>query len=156
MFESAGPGCSFVFTKKLASEIQYLLNNSYELCNQVALHDWFIYAFARSRGYKWFIDPIPSMLYRQHANNVLGANTGLKPLISRFKKLKTGWYEQQVMTIAKILGYEHLEPIKRLSRLHLRDRIYLALHSADYRRRFRDQVALAFYFLFIAKKCEAS
>lgn len=151
MFESAGPGCTFLMTKALAHEIQKELIRNH-LIHKVSSHDWFFYAFARSKNYSWHIDSKTSMLYRQHGKNVLGANSGITPLISRFKKLKTGWFEREVITIARCLEYDHLPPIKKLSRIKFVDRIFLALHVCEYRRRFRDQIALAIYFLFIAKK----
>lgn len=56
--------------------------------NKVCLHDWLLYAFARERKYKWFIDPQPGMLYRQHSNNQVGANASLLGAIKRIKKIK--------------------------------------------------------------------
>lgn len=152
MFESAGPGCTFVLTQKLALALKKTLKEHEENLQSIALHDWFIYAFARSRGYKWFIDPIPTLNYRQHANNVIGANTGLKAIRARLSKLNQGWYFRQILLIAKELGYDHLLPIKKIMRLNVWDRCYLAILSFQYRRRLRDRFAFAFFILFIAKK----
>lgn len=150
IFESAGPGCTFVISKKLAIELQILLKSNKIQLRNIDLHDWFIYAFARSKGYKWSIDPVPNMYYRQHSNNVVGANVGLMAFFKRIEKLKSGWLKHQSMEIAKYLGYENEDTLNKLSNLNLENRIYLALHVCDYRRRFRDQIVLAFYFLFIA------
>lgn len=152
MFESAGPGCTFVLTQKLALDLQKILSDQQRRLNNVALHDWFIYAFARSNGYRWYIDHTPSVLYRQHAGNAFGANTGIKAMKSRWTKLKEGWYFDQILSIAHILNYQHSLPMQKIQRLNLWDRVYLVLHSSQFRRRLRDRFAFAFFILFLARK----
>lgn len=152
MFESAGPGCTFLISQKLALSLQELLRKKQTELSNIALHDWFMYAFARSRGYQWYIDPTPTLLYRQHAENVIGANTGIKAFIARLSKLKQGWYLKQILLIAKSLGYEHASIIKKIMRLNVWDRCYLAIFSYQYRRRSRDRFAFAFFILFLARK----
>jgi rhamnosyltransferase len=152
MFESAGPGCTFVMTQKLALAIQQFLIENQEACRQVALHDWFIYAFARSRGFKWFIDNESHMLYRQHAVNVVGANVGIKAKIQRFKKLREGWLFEQALLIADILGYANMPPIQKIMRLSLLDRVWLIFNVSKLRRRLRDRIALAFFMMLFVKK----
>ncbi len=152
MFESAGPGCTFVLTKKLALVLQGFLIENEEKCQLVALHDWFIYAYARSNGYKWFIDPTPHMLYRQHAENVVGANVGLKAKLSRWKKLRDGWLVEQALLIANILGYSNALPIQKLVRYNFADRLWLILNVTKLRRRLRDRVALALFLILPLKR----
>lgn len=152
MFESAGPGCTFVLSKKLALDLQSFLQINHQNCKDVTLHDWFAYAFARSKGYEWFIDPVPSMLYRQHTHNVMGANSGLKSILARWQKLREGWYTRQILLLASILNYTSSWPIKRFQRLNFVDRLILAANASQLRRRMRDQVALALFILFLAKK----
>ena len=69
LFESAGPGCTFVISCKLAVEMQRVLQQKIGELAQIGLHDWFIYAYARARGYQWVIDGYASLMYRQHAKN---------------------------------------------------------------------------------------
>jgi len=152
MFESAGPGCSFVISKKVALELQKLIRQTRENIEGISLHDWFIYAFARSKGYKWYIDPTPTLNYRQHADNVVGANSGFKAIRARLSKLNEGWYLQQILLIAKSLGYEHASTITKIMRLNVFDRLFLAIFSYQYRRRLRDRFAFAFFILFLARK----
>lgn len=152
MFESAGPGCTFVLRRDLAMDIQAFLKKHQQTCDHIALHDWFIYAYARSKNYRWYIDPEPTMLYRQHDNNVVGANRGLKPMLARLSKIRNGWYDSQIKLIAQTLGYQHMWPIQLLTRLAFKDRITLALHTRQFRRRLRDQIAFAIYVLLLAKK----
>jgi rhamnosyltransferase len=87
------------------------------------------------------------MLYRQHAENVVGANIGIEPKIQRFKKLREGWLFEQALLIADILGYANMPPIQKIKRLSLLDRFWLILNINKLRRRFRDRIALAFLML---------
>lgn len=152
MFESAGPGCTFVLTRKLALNLQSFLIDHKRACKEVALHDWFIYAFARSRGYKWHIDAASHMLYRQHSANVFGANIGAKAALARWQKLRAGWLRQQAILLASILGYDNQWPIARMRRYGLLDRLFLIRNAFQLRRKWTDCLALAFYFLFPLKK----
>ena len=152
MFESAGPGCTFVLTKTFALELQEFLITNLEQCQSIALHDWFIYAYARSNGYKWFIDPEPHMLYRQHAENVVGANVGFAAKLARWKKLRAGWLVEQALLIASILGYSNSLPMRKLIRYNFVDRLLLILNVTKLRRRLRDRVALALFLLMPLKR----
>ena len=66
LFEAAGPGCTYVMKKELACAIQDLVRSRWDEVQEVGLHDWFSYAFARANGYRWVIDDFAGMLYRQH------------------------------------------------------------------------------------------
>lgn len=152
MFESAGPGCTFVMSYRLAIELQKFLRSHILDCQHIALHDWFIYAFARSRNYKWHIDSTPGLLYRQHEVNAFGANSGLKAITSRLRKLNQGWYTEQIVTIARVLNYQNASPLQKISRLNIWDRIFLIITSYQFRRRLRDRFVFAFFIAFLARK----
>ncbi|MDP3211526.1 glycosyltransferase [Methylotenera sp.] len=152
MFESAGPGCTYVLSKDVALDLQKFLIENEEKCHSIELHDWFIYAYARSNGYKWFIDPTPHMLYRQHADNVIGANVGLKAKLARWKKLRDGWLVEQALLIANILGYSNVLPIQKLIRYNFADRLWLILNVTKLRRRLRDRIALVLFLLMPLKR----
>ncbi len=47
LFQSGGPGCSLVLTKRLAAEAKDFLCRHVVDTRKIALHDWFLYAFAR-------------------------------------------------------------------------------------------------------------
>ena len=114
VFESAGPGCTFVINKNLALALQaFLLKNKIQTY-AVALHDWFIYAYARYNNYQWVISEQVHMRYRQHSHNVVGANVGVRAKLTRWKKLREGWLHTQALIIANIVGYTQLLPIQNL------------------------------------------
>jgi rhamnosyltransferase len=103
LFEAAGPGCSYVLKTEDALSFKTFLLENWQEANKVFLHDWLIYAWFRSNGLLWFIDPIPKIQYRQHANNQVGANSGLKAFKARWLLLRQGWYRAQIAQILSLL-----------------------------------------------------
>lgn len=143
LFEPAGPGCTYVLTAALAGALQRELRWEPQRFEGIGYHDWLIYAFARARRFTWHIDPEPTVMYRQHGSNELGANFGLRAMARRWGRLTSGWYRDQIVRIASPWPERHAEVLHRLQRLAWRDRVWLALHARHLRRRPRDQVALA-------------
>ncbi|MGL5843880.1 MAG: glycosyltransferase [Aeromonas hydrophila] len=149
LFEAAGPGCTYVFKREVALKFKTWLEERYDkIGKDIALHDWLLYAFSRSQGYSWFIDPEPTMLYRQHAGNQVGTNNSFGAAKKRLKLIKDKWYRQQVTNIVIHLGLKD-SPIhkKGLSNNYIGN-LYLLAHIGKLRRRFRDRCALAFVLLF--------
>jgi len=125
LFESPGPGCTFVLTSRLAQAIQvHLLSKCNELEN-LWLHDWYCYSFTRFNDFKWYIDSEAMMAYRQHSSNEVGANSGWKGFISRLAVILKGDGFTKVLTQAAFIGQKQSKPIqlikskKRLSMLKL-------------------------------------
>jgi len=108
LFEPAGPGCTYVMKPAALVEFKELLVVKIKQVQDVALHDWFVYAFFRSKGYHWFIDPVPKMRYRQHEYNQLGINSGWRAILKRLELLKNDWYRQQVALISYLVMPESL------------------------------------------------
>lgn len=126
LFEAAGPGCTYVFSPAFYNALRQFVQSHRAELEEVYLHDWFCYAFARSRDFMWFIDPEPYMFYRQHSNNQVGVNTGLKAVIIRCKNVGNGWWLSQARIIACILELHNdpfvkpwIKPGRRLGYLHL-------------------------------------
>ncbi|CAH0217212.1 hypothetical protein SRABI89_02144 [Pseudomonas koreensis] len=140
LFEAAGPGCTYVLTRRLFESIKLSVVSSWDALQGVSLHDWFFYAYARSHGYRWFIDPVPSMDYRQHESNQVGANTGLRSLVARYKTISNGWWFNQVQLIAKLVGGETTPFVSGWFSLS-RSQLFRLSFSAWYcRRRVRDKL----------------
>jgi rhamnosyltransferase len=102
LFESAGPGCTFLMTPWLVNKVREQLLDKNSQAKKVILHDWLTYAICRANEGRWIIDPKPSLYYRQHSNNVVGANVGLKAKWARLQKLRQGWYRKEVIKIAQV------------------------------------------------------
>ena len=102
LFESAGPGCTFLMNPWLVNKVREQLNDDNSVAKEVVLHDWLTYAVCRAHGRKWIIDGKPSIQYRQHENNVVGANSGLKAKWVRLMKLRQGWYRSEVTKVSQV------------------------------------------------------
>jgi len=143
LFEAAGPGCTYVFTRPLFVELQKHLSARFAQVQTVTLHDWYFYAFSRANGYRWHIDSVAGMRYRQHANNQVGVNRGVKAFKARLSQVYDGWYFNQAALIAPLVGMAD-QPFVRgwisLGRIQL---IRLAFNSARCRRRPRDKFVFA-------------
>ena len=140
LFEAAGPGCTYVFTKTFALVLQEQIKKHAQLISKIGLHDWFIYAFSRANQYKWFIDDQALMLYRQHASNQVGTNKGLKAFIVRLKKVLSGWAFSQSRLIAQAIRIDQTtlpSPDLKGGRM---DFLHLAMQAQQCRRRPRDQI----------------
>lgn len=143
LFEAAGPGCTYVMKKKLACAIQELVRSRWDEVQEVGLHDWFSYAFARAKGYRWLIDDFSGMLYRQHENNQVGVNAGWRAFVHRANKVLSGWGLAQSALISRLVGLNEDRFVVRWasgSRLGL---LWLALNARQCRRRVRDQFIFA-------------
>jgi len=153
LFESAGPGCTFLMTPWLINEVKKLLVDPSSVANQVASHDWLIYAVCRASGRRWLIDSTPSMQYRQHGKNVMGANSGLKAKVARLKRISNNWYLWEVLKILEVScslsSNTQLQNLKNnMAKLGLRSRFNLLRIVPQARRRFYDRVFLALMIIF--------
>ena len=140
LFEAAGPGCTYVMSKSLADSLKASMLDNWQLLQDVSLHDWYCYAFARSHSYRWYIDPEPSMDYRQHERNQVGANKGLSPLIARYKTIHDGWWFNQVRLIAHLVEQGTDPFVRTWLELRCRHLMTLSFSAWRCRRRVRDKV----------------
>jgi rhamnosyltransferase len=102
LFEGAGQGCTFVLTVDLYERVRRFLADHGELAHSLHYHDWLVYALARSWGLEWCFDPLPSMKYRQHAENDTGARGTLGGVTRRLSRIRDGWYSSQLRAISAL------------------------------------------------------
>lgn len=102
LFESAGPGCTYLMTPWLLNKLRIALRDPASGATHVALHDWLAYAVCRAAGRKWHIDNTSTLQYRQHDSNEFGANHGLRAKLSRIGRLKGGWYRAEVIKVLNV------------------------------------------------------
>ena len=143
LFEAAGPGCTYVMRKELACAVQDVIKSRWDDMQEVGLHDWFAYAFARANGYRWVIDDYAGMLYRQHEKNQVGVNTGTRAFVQRARKVLSGWGLTQSALIAQLVGLGDDPFVKRWSDGSRSGLLWLALHGWQCRRRLRDKIIFA-------------
>ncbi|WP_278182914.1 glycosyltransferase [Vibrio misgurnus] len=151
LFESAGPGCTFVLKSKLACEIKSRLNEKLVDIDDLWLHDWFCYSFARSNGFKWHIGSEPLMLYRQHDNNQVGASEGVGALISRAKVILSGEGFDKVIQQSKFLGQNEL-PIQLINSGSFLSLLRLASIGSNCRRKGSEKFLFIVALLLLAIK----
>ena len=148
LFEAAGPGCTYVLKKDLAIFLQNFICENWEDVNKIELHDWFIYAFARENNYKWHIDEKPSMRYRQHTSNQVGANDGLKAKLKRLKKVFSSWYREEIIKIIKVLRLENKYKFSKyiLNKSYINN-LLLLKYSFEFRRNKKEKLFLSLLIL---------
>lgn len=148
IFEAAGPGCSYVLKVAEASAFKQFLVDNWSAANNVSLHDWFVYAWFRAKGLAWFIDPCPKILYRQHANNQVGANEGVKALMVRLSLMRSGWYRAEISKITQLLSADLPQLPAELKTFGKVPLSFLVKNFNCTRRRLRDRFLLAIVIIF--------
>ncbi|NHQ85975.1 glycosyltransferase [Iodobacter sp. HSC-16F04] len=144
-FEAAGPGCTYVLQSNVVKMLAQAINKNLAAVKRIELHDWLIYAWIRSHNLKWFIDPVPSMNYRQHSNNVVGVNNGVAAAKVRLAKMLNGWYSKQILLIASVIDMADSQPACWIRNPTFMNKIKLLKSTSSCRRRFRDQLAFLVY-----------
>ncbi len=143
LFGSAGPGCTYVLKKDLFMDFKNSLIKKEDLSKNIDLHDWLMYAYARSKNYKWYIDDKVTMKYRQHDNNEFGANNGFKAIANRWARARKGWYRKQILQTVEFCDIDN-NLVKRLIRNNYFDRLVLAFNVFKFRRNPKEAIFLFF------------
>jgi rhamnosyltransferase len=112
LFESAGPGCTYVIDVNLAKCLKKFLFLRRQFTLKIDYHDWLIYAYSRYNGFTWIIDSYEGMHYRQHSQNHTGANFGLLNFYKRVFLVLDGYGFIQAKYISLALGCLELLPVK--------------------------------------------
>jgi rhamnosyltransferase len=148
LFESAGPGCTYLITSEAAAGFRLFLLENRDEVDSVQFHDWMLYAWARSHCFLWHIDSRPMMYYRQHDQNEYGANSGAAAFLRRFKNVRSGWYRAQILKIARLIsdGAQYTDEcaaaVSLVERQTIKARVLLAGRVKHLRRKFKDRVLL--------------
>lgn len=139
LFQSPGPGCTFLLTPALTGMVRTCLSHSDLGASNFVFHDWLIYAIARSCGFGWHISDRPSLRYRQHGSNEWGANFGMGAIKRRMQRLVDGTYRQWASNVLRIARGAAtlcgaLPPPERVSAVQI---------ALEGRRRFSDRMLIA-------------
>lgn len=151
IFESPGPGCTFVMKRHIFDSLRNQVNKKSHLLKYINFHDSLIYFFARANGFKWHIDDASYIYYRQHKSNVLGANFGISAAIKRLLALLDGWLITQIVAMAKFSDFSN-EITKKIERFNFSDRLYLLLNVFEFRRKRTHCIGLGITFLICKKR----
>ena len=150
LLESPGPGSTFLMSRRLVALARdYLDAPRSEAPPQY--HDWLLYVLARAHGWTWHIDSVPTVDYRQHDSNVMGANVGARSAFSRLALVREQWHRGQARLLTgvalSVADDRHRPELERMLHLventNLRSRCALARRAQQLRRRPRDQWIIA-------------
>lgn len=124
----------------------------------VVSHDWWCYQIVTGVGGYVIYDKIPYLKYRQHRNNLIGVNTGVKARLSRIRRLFNGefreWNNINLVSLKKF-GYMLTESSSRRLVMFsigrdasLLRRLFFILKSRVHRQSFFENFAFALAVLF--------
>ena len=103
LVQSIAGGNTMVFNQK-AKE---LLEKSG--IQEIVSHDWWLYQIVKGAGGIMFYDPEPSLLYRQHTNALIGANTSFRARIGRITYVINGRFKQwNDINLKALTNVQHL------------------------------------------------
>lgn len=153
LVQNIGGGNTMVFNAPAKRVI-----NQFSEGIQVVSHDWWSYIAVTAVGGEVIYDPVPHIAYRQHSDNIVGANSSFKARLSRIKMLLSGrfkdWGDVHTKSLQSKLNL--LTPINQKTlnafvkaRSHYGFRSYFDLrrHSIE-RQTFAGELGLAIATLF--------
>ncbi|WP_299843545.1 glycosyltransferase [uncultured Paracoccus sp.] len=104
LVQACTPGNSSVFTPAAAALLKCSAVAAIQ--NRVEAHDWWAYQVVSGAGGEVIFDPEPSLLYRQHASNVMGRNDTASGRWRRLTMLMQGdfgsWLAANVDALAAV------------------------------------------------------
>lgn len=105
LFEGGSAGCTYVFTRDFAQNLQVYLKELDSTNWKGFSHDWLVYFFARSQNFKVIIDGNSYIHYRLHENNVHGHLNKLSWATVRDKSREvfSGYYQNHVKNYIKYI-----------------------------------------------------
>jgi glycosyltransferase involved in cell wall biosynthesis len=119
---------------------------------KVISHDWWLYQLVTGAGGIFHYDPVPSLLYRQHHNALVGSNNSFKSRIERLYYVLNGSFKQwndinyaALSSIRHLLNTENNETLDIFERLRapsLKDRIRLLNVCGLYRQTWQGTLSL--------------
>ena len=148
LLESPGPGMTFLLSRRAVDLTRELLMTAASPAVAVEFHDSLIYAIVRAHGWQWLIDAVPSVDYRQHDSNVMGANVGLKSARVRLRLIRSHWLRQHSTRLTRVAvavadddaaREDFARMLALLEGPGIRNRLALARMAPLFRRRPRDQ-----------------
>lgn len=103
-------GFANALVQSIAGANTMMMNRAgFELVRQVASrsgfvsHDWLCYQVISGAGGRVVYDPVPQVRYRQHGDNLVGANTGWRARLDRLWRAWGGrfvdWNDQNIATL---------------------------------------------------------
>ncbi|MDR6927992.1 glycosyltransferase family 2 protein [Pseudomonas sp. BE134] len=118
----------------------------------VVAHDWLAYLLVSGCGGKVIYDPVPTLSYRQHEGNLIGANADLKNQILRIRKMLSGrfseWSTLNLIALNSIKDYltdenqQRLRNFEQARKSSFIPRLRLMGKSGAYRQTLKGNISL--------------
>lgn len=147
LIQSIGGGNTMLFntkTRELLAKIPLEM--------KVISHDWITYQIVAACGGLVIYSEKPSILYRQHENNIIGSNKGLGNLLLRFKIMLSGSMSEWNEANLKVLELYHsnlterskylIGDFKKIRGSSLPKRLYYAFRAKLYRQTLLGEAGL--------------
>lgn len=119
---------------------------------RVVVHDWWLYQIISGAGGTVIFDPAPLLLYRQHAGNQIGANSGVEAKLKRLRWMLRGRFRRwNAINLAALRASAHrftpenralLDDFARLQRAGLIARLTILRRLGLYRNGLQGMVSL--------------
>lgn len=90
LVQSIGGGNTMVLNRAALDLVQETARHA----RGIVAHDWWIYQIVTGAGGRVIYDPVPQVLYRQHAGNIIGANDTAWASASRIAQVLTGRFRR--------------------------------------------------------------
>jgi glycosyltransferase involved in cell wall biosynthesis len=129
-----------------------LLRAAAQEASRVVVHDWWIYQVITGAGGRVLFDEAPLLLYRQHAGNQIGANTGLEAKLRRLRWMLRGRFRRwNAINLSALRASAHrftpenreiLEDFARLQRVGLMERLAILRRLGLYRQGLEGTLSL--------------
>lgn len=118
----------------------------------IVAHDWLTYLLVTGCGGKVFYDPQPTLDYRQHSENLIGANNGLRDRLVRLAKMCTGrfseWSTHNLLILRSFRprltpqSQQTMERFEQARQSSFFTRLYLMKKSGIYRQTLPGNISL--------------
>ncbi|MSR00466.1 MAG: glycosyltransferase family 2 protein [Gammaproteobacteria bacterium] len=119
---------------------------------KVVSHDWWLYQIVEGAGGIFYYDPNPSLLYRQHSNAIVGANSSFRARIDRIFYVLNGRFKNwNSINYTALCNIRHLltkdsqdilDIFGTLRGAHFKDRIRLLEVCGLYRQTWQGTLSL--------------
>ena len=76
---------------------------------KIVSHDWWVYILVSGCGGRVIYDAHPTILYRQHQNNIIGANKSIVARLSRLHGVLDGRYKKWIQMNLEVLNIMDIE-----------------------------------------------
>lgn len=153
LMQNIGGGNTMVFNQAACRLILQSSENT-----QLVSHDWWAYIIISGAGGRVFYDQQPCLRYRQHDDNLIGANTGWVARIIRIRKLLQGRFrEWNTINIAALqqhkecLTANNIQIMQRFTHAKQKSllaRLVLLKRSGVYRQTLMGNLGLVFAAVF--------